>query len=119
MPDQADISIIIPVFNGAKYIKKCLDSLLNQELKPREIIVVDNGSTDDDGRLLKIVDDLLEVMLAINREGVTLLVVEQDVHTALIYANRGYVLSEGLIVKSAQAKTLIADPSIRKEYLGI
>lgn len=47
MPDQADISVIIPVFNGAKVIKKCFDSLLRQDLKPREIIVVDNGSTDD------------------------------------------------------------------------
>ena len=47
MPAEADISVIIPVFNGVKYIKDCLDSLLNQELKPREIIVVDNGSTDE------------------------------------------------------------------------
>jgi len=83
--------------------------------QPR-LLLVDEMSQ---GLAPKIVDDLLEVMLAINREGVTLLVVEQDVHTALIYADRGYVLSEGLIVKSAQAKTLIADPSIRKEYLGI
>ena len=83
--------------------------------QPR-LLLVDEMSQ---GLAPKIVDDLLEVMLAINREGVTLLVVEQDVHTALIYADRGYVLREGLVVKSAQAQDLIADPSIRKEYLGI
>ena len=83
--------------------------------QPR-LLLIDEMSQ---GLAPKIVDDLLEVMLAINREGVTLLVVEQDVHTALIYAHRGYVLREGLIVKSAPAKDLIADPSIRKEYLGI
>lgn len=46
MPNQIDISVIIPVFNAAQYIKSCLDSLLAQEKKAREIIVVDNGSTD-------------------------------------------------------------------------
>ena len=47
MYSQSDISVIIPVFNGAKYVGNCLDSLLAQERKPCEIIVVDNGSTDD------------------------------------------------------------------------
>lgn len=40
------ISIVVPVFNGEKYINKCLDSLINQTLKDIEIIVVDDGSTD-------------------------------------------------------------------------
>ena len=40
------VSVIIPVFNGEKYINKCLDSLVNQTLKDIEIIVVDDGSTD-------------------------------------------------------------------------
>ncbi len=65
-----------------------------------------------------VVDGLLEAMVAINREGVTLLVVEQDVNTALVYADRGYVLREGRIVKSGEAKQLLADPSIQKDYLG-
>ena len=47
MLHQPDISVIIPVFNGELYIQKCLDSLLDQEVKPREIIVVDNGSNDN------------------------------------------------------------------------
>ena len=53
MPDQPDISVIIPVFNGELYIQKCLDSLLDQEVKPREIIVVDNGSNDDTVALVR------------------------------------------------------------------
>ncbi|NIN00814.1 MAG: ATP-binding cassette domain-containing protein, partial [candidate division Zixibacteria bacterium] len=65
-----------------------------------------------------VVDELLEAMVEIKREGVTLIVVEQDVHTALIYADRGYVLREGMIVKSGRGKELLADPSIQKEYLG-
>ena len=65
-----------------------------------------------------VVDSLLETMVDIRREGVTLLVVEQDVNTALVYADRGYILSEGRIVKSGEAKQLLADPGIQKDYLG-
>jgi branched-chain amino acid transport system ATP-binding protein len=65
-----------------------------------------------------VVDGLLEAMVAIKQQGVTLLVVEQDVNTALVYADRGYVLREGRIVKSGQSKQLLADPSIQHDYLG-
>ena len=40
------ISIIIPVYNAEKYIKRCLDSILNQSFKDFEIILVDDGSID-------------------------------------------------------------------------
>ena len=65
-----------------------------------------------------VIDSLLETMVDIRRDGVTLLVVEQDVNTALVYADRGYILSEGRIVKSGEAKQLLADPGIQKDYLG-
>lgn len=40
------ISVIVPVYNGEKYIKRCLDSILNQSLKDIEVVIVDDGSTD-------------------------------------------------------------------------
>lgn len=43
---MCDISIIVPVYNGEKYIEKCLESLTNQTLKNIEIICVNDGSTD-------------------------------------------------------------------------
>ncbi len=45
------ISIIIPVYNVEKYIKKCVDSIINQTYKNLEIILVDDGSSDNSGKI--------------------------------------------------------------------
>ena len=45
------ISVIIPAYNVEKYIEKCVDSITNQTYKNLEIILVDDGSTDNTGRL--------------------------------------------------------------------
>ena len=47
-----DISVLIPVFNGIKYIQRGLDAICNQSLKSIEIIVVDDGSTDGSSAFL-------------------------------------------------------------------
>ncbi len=45
------ISIIVPIYNVKKYIRKCLDSLKNQSMKQIEVICIDDGSTDNSGRI--------------------------------------------------------------------
>lgn len=45
------ISIIIPIYNVSKYLNKCIDSLLNQSYKNTEIILVNDGSTDESGKI--------------------------------------------------------------------
>lgn len=47
------ISIIIPVYNSEKYLKKCLDSIVNQTYKNLEIIIVNDGSTDGSEKICK------------------------------------------------------------------
>lgn len=42
-----DVTAIVPTFNRAHYLGECLDALLDQSAPPRQIIVVDDGSTDD------------------------------------------------------------------------
>lgn len=49
------ISVVIPTYNEAKYTENCLESLSEQSLLPQEVIVVDDGSTDD---TLKIINSL-------------------------------------------------------------
>jgi branched-chain amino acid transport system ATP-binding protein len=66
-----------------------------------------------------VVEQLMEVLAAIREEGVTVLLVEQDVHLALSIADRGYVMETGRIVHSGPAKKLIDDPEVRHAYLGI
>jgi glycosyltransferase involved in cell wall biosynthesis len=41
------ISLIIPVYNASRYLREAIDSVINQTVKPRQLIIVDDGSTDD------------------------------------------------------------------------
>lgn len=50
---QPKISVIIPVFNVEKYLKECLESVVNQTLRDIEIICVDDGSTDNSLKILE------------------------------------------------------------------
>lgn len=65
-----------------------------------------------------IVAGIFETIRAINAEGTTVLLVEQNAHLALKVAHQGYVLETGTILKHAPAAELLADPSIREAYLG-
>ena len=46
------VSIIVPVYNTEKYVRECIDSIVNQSLKDIEIICVDDGSTDSSAAIL-------------------------------------------------------------------
>lgn len=50
---KTDISIIVPIYNAEKYLKKCIDSLVNQTKKEIEIILINDGSTDSSERIIK------------------------------------------------------------------
>jgi branched-chain amino acid transport system ATP-binding protein len=66
-----------------------------------------------------VVDNLINLIGEVNKQGITVLLVEQDVQVALEHAHRGYVLETGRIVRSSSAAELLEDPRIRQAYLGL
>jgi glycosyltransferase involved in cell wall biosynthesis len=94
------ISIIIPVYNEKKVIERCLESLARQVLKPKEIIVVDDGSTD--GRM----DEILRFA--------------QDDVVVLRQSHKGAGAARNLGVKHATGDILVfvdADMTFSKTFL--
>jgi len=66
----------------------------------------------------KLVAQIFEIITEINRQGTTILLVEQNAAQALQRAHRAYVLEVGHVVKTAQAADLLNDESVRAAYLG-
>jgi branched-chain amino acid transport system ATP-binding protein len=64
------------------------------------------------------VDQVFDVIQAINQQGTTIFMVEQNANMALRIANRGYVLQTGEIVLSGPAHELLGTELIRRAYLG-
>jgi branched-chain amino acid transport system ATP-binding protein len=64
------------------------------------------------------VDKIFEVVNDIHRQGVTILLVEQNASRALAIANRGYVMESGLVTMTGEGKQLLDDPKVRAAYLG-
>lgn len=83
--------------------------------KPK-LLMVDEMSL---GLAPVIVDQLLGVLSAIRKQGVTVLLVEQDVFAALEVADRGYVMETGAVTQAGTAQALIEDPQVRRAYLGL
>jgi len=81
-----------------------------------ELLLVDELSF---GLSPALTSELLEAMTGIVRGGVAIVLVEQDVLAALKHAHRGYVLGAGQVLRQGSASALMADPAIRKAYLGM
>jgi len=65
-----------------------------------------------------LVDEIFAIIQKINKDGTTILLVEQNAYKALSIANRAYILETGSIVKTGEASALISDDSVRSAYLG-
>ena len=80
------------------------------------LLMIDEPSL---GLAPNIVDRVMEIVKAINKDGTAVLLVEQDVVLALDIADRAYVLENGRVVMSGPAGDLRRDPAVRKAYLGV
>jgi len=66
-----------------------------------------------------LIQQIFEIITEINKQGTTVLVVEQNAQQALSRAHRAYVLETGRIVKSGTGQELLHDPSVKEAYLGV
>ena len=80
-----------------------------------ELILMDEPSM---GLSPIFVNEIFSIIEDVNKDGVTVLLVEQNARKALSIANRAYVLETGSIAKEGDAKELLNDEAIRKAYLG-
>lgn len=64
------VSLIVPVYNTSKYLDKCLNSLINQTLEEIEIIIINDGSTDDSEKIIKSFKDKRIVYISKKNEGI-------------------------------------------------
>ena len=63
--EKFQISIIVPIYNVEKYVRQCIESIINQTYKNIQIILVDDGSTDTSGLICDeyaSIDDRIEVI---------------------------------------------------------
>ncbi len=82
--------------------------------KPR-LLLLDEPSM---GLAPIVVQKIFETIRTVAREGVTLLLIEQNARLALQTCDRGYVMESGLITLSGDAKALLDNPDVRRAYLG-
>mgnify|MGYP001454608734 CR=1 FL=1 len=66
-----------------------------------------------------LVETIFSIILEINSQGTTVLLVEQNAYKALEIAHRGYVLETGVIVQTGTGKELLASEEVQKAYLGM
>lgn len=83
--------------------------------KPR-LLLLDEPSL---GLAPKIVETIFDIITRINKQGTTILLVEQNANMALSIASRGYVLESGKIVLADSANALLKNESVQHAYLGI
>ena len=67
---MAKISLIVPVYNTSKYLRKCLDSLITQTYKDIEIIVINDGSIDNSEEIIKLYRDKRLKYISKKNEGI-------------------------------------------------
>ena len=83
--------------------------------EPR-LLILDEPSL---GLSPRLVEEIFELIRSMNREGLTIMLVEQNVMQSLSIAHRAYVIENGRLTLSGRAAELVENPEVRRSYLGI
>ncbi|MBK9291146.1 MAG: glycosyltransferase family 2 protein [Bacteroidetes bacterium] len=103
--DKPLVSVVVPAYNAAPYIRECLDSVVSQTWPNWEAFVVDDGSTDD------------TVAIARTYESDRLKVIVQKNSGACVARNKGLSLSRGKYIQFLDADDLISADKLEKQVL--
>ncbi len=103
------ISLIIPVYNHAHTLKKTLESIFNQTYRPLEVIVVNDGSTDNFSEVVSVIPTEVE-------ESLNLKIINQSNAGAPTARNNGFAISKGDYVIFWDADTLANPQMLQKMY---
>jgi branched-chain amino acid transport system ATP-binding protein len=80
-----------------------------------KVLLLDEPSM---GLAPQMIANIFRIITEINKQGVTILLVEQNAQQALQRAHRAYILETGSVTKEAEASALLNDPAVREAYLG-
>jgi len=100
------ISVILPVYNGATFIYQAIDSILAQSIQPMEIIVIDDGSTDDTASVVKRFGDQVHYYYQ-NNSGTS------------VSRNRGVQLARGDLLAFLDADDLWPSDKLEKQVAAL
>ena len=84
--DNIKVSVIVPVYNNSQYIGNTIDSIINQDFDNYEIIVIDDGSTDDTGSIIDAYAEKDPRIVAIHQENAGVCVTRNNA-LDWVYAN--------------------------------
>ena len=101
---MAKVSVIIPAYNEEKYIKRCLDSAINQDLDDIEVIAINDGSTDN----------TLSIMREYEKKNVK--IVDQNNHGAGYARNMGLLGAQGEYIQFLDADDYLQPGALKKLY---
>lgn len=100
------VSVIVPVYNTSLYLSKCLNSLVNQTLKDIEIIVINDGSTDNS----------LEIINGFKKDNKNIVVINDSNHGQGFARNRGIELAKGDFITFVDSDDFIDYDMLEKMY---
>ena len=103
---QTKISVIIPIYNSAKYLEQCLSSIIRQTLNEIEIICINDGSTDNS----------LEILKEFSRNDSRIIVITQENAGAGAARNRGLSLAKGKYLSFLDADDFFEPTMLEDAY---
>ncbi len=110
MSDKLTVSVIIPVYNGERFLAEAIQSVLNQTLPPDEIIVVDDGSTDGSAAIVAALPSPPKI---------DLILVRQPNQGPAAARNRGIVLASGDLVAFLDADDLWQPEKLARQVVQL